>query len=132
MRSDRTGRQGVFPLLALLVFLNGAVCFCFDHVSGEHGALEHLSAALQQGQDGPARGHQNHAPEEDGCVQMDVLGIRENGVDHEGLLQGSSPVAAIVREPMLSLELAAGLTRGAEPPGMHGPPRFLTHCSLLC
>lgn len=117
----------------MLLFLNGAVCFCDHHATGEHGALEHLSAALERGSGAPDQGgHRDHAPDDDGCVQMDVLGLRERGVDADSSRHGSFPVAAVVQEPARTFELASGPTGGAEPPGIHAPPRFLTHCSLLC
>lgn len=123
----RPDRHAVIPLLALLVFLNGSLCFCEGHDADAHG---HSTGLSDMDESGPAS--DEHAPEEDDCVQMDVLGIRERGTDGEAPTRGGFPAAIVVQARESALDPAGAPAGEAGRAPVHAPPRFLTHCSLLC
>lgn len=114
----RIPKNGVLPLIALLVFLNGAVCYCLDfgHAHDHGGAYEHES-------DEPA-------PHDCQCtVIADFVQAQDAPVDIHGLASLVAPAT----EPVGRSE-GGGQRRLADvrPPGEHEPPRFVLHCALIC
>lgn len=123
----RTERNGVFPLLALLLFLNGGICLCDGHdAAGHHHSVLQESTRAQGGSQ---QTHPERVPDEDHCLRMDVIGIGQLGAGPSAL-QGPFLVAPAVAEPVFGF--ATGLDGGAEPPRIDPPPRLHALCTLLC
>ena len=123
----RPERNGVFPLLALLLFLNGGLCVCDGHGAGGHHHSVLRESTRTQG--GSPQKHPGRVPSEDHCLRMDVMGIGGLGAGPSAP-QGTFLVAAAVAEPVF--DFASGLDGGAEPPRIDPPPRFHALCTLLC
>lgn len=123
----RTERNGVVPLLALLLFLNGGICLCDGH--GETGHHHSVLQESTRAQGGSPEKHPQRAPDEDHCLRMDVVGIGELGAGPSAS-QGTSLVAPAFAEPVF--DFATGLGGEAEPPRIDPPPRLHALCTLLC
>ena len=114
----RSSKRGILPLIALLVFLNGAVCYCLDfgHGHDHGGAYEHES-------DEPA-------PHDCDCaIIADYVQAQDGPSDFQGLATLMRPVNQPVAR---SEEAGQRKLTDVRPPGEHEPPRFVLHCALIC
>ncbi len=113
----RRQKRGFLPLIALLFFVNGALCYCFDF------GHDHAHGYNQES-DEPA-------PHDCECTTLvDYLQPdSEHGIDIQGLTALVRPAAEPVEVADTSDQRALTEVR---PPGERAPPKFVLHCALLC